>query len=134
MKVSAFAAIFNQQKQMLCVKRNYGSRTWTTPGGGVESGESPIQAVEREVYEETGYSIETGHLIGVYSAPFMDDYVFLFTAKVVGKEKWQPNSEIAEIGFFGVEELPQPMHSRTATRIRDAFENRTGVLRVFDPD
>lgn len=132
MKISAFAAIFNEQNQILCVKRNYGPRTWTTPGGGVESGESPFEAVEREAYEEAKYKIKAFDLVGIYSTPPMDDYVILLTAEVIAIEKWSPNEEISEIGYFHLDELPQPMHVRTATRIKDAFEGKRGVLRVFN--
>lgn len=31
-----------------------GSRWWVTPGGGIDAGESPLQAAVREVAEETG--------------------------------------------------------------------------------
>ena len=34
-----------------------GKRIWLTPGGGIESGESPLAAVQREVWEETGHKI-----------------------------------------------------------------------------
>jgi 8-oxo-dGTP pyrophosphatase MutT (NUDIX family) len=36
------------------------------PGGHLEAGESPEQAVVREVLEETGCDVECGELIGVY--------------------------------------------------------------------
>jgi 8-oxo-dGTP pyrophosphatase MutT (NUDIX family) len=36
------------------------------PGGHLESGESPEQAVVREVLEETGCDVECNELIGVY--------------------------------------------------------------------
>jgi ADP-ribose pyrophosphatase YjhB (NUDIX family) len=36
------------------------------PGGHLETGESPEQAVVREVLEETGSDVECGELIGVY--------------------------------------------------------------------
>ena len=32
----------------------YPAGTWTLPGGGVDHGESPHDAVVRELYEETG--------------------------------------------------------------------------------
>jgi len=84
MKVSAFGAIFDDQGRILCVKRNYGDRTWTTPGGGIERGESPFQAAQREAYEETGYRVEVEHLIGIYCSPWMDDYVLFFQFRVRG--------------------------------------------------
>ncbi|MEH1827338.1 MAG: NUDIX domain-containing protein [Nostoc sp.] len=131
MKISVFAAIFNKQKKVLCVRRNYGARTWTTPGGGIESGESPFDAVEREAYEEVKYRIKASDLIGVYSIPSMDDYVILLAAEVIEVENWSPSEEISDMGYFSLDELPQPMHIRTATRIQDAFEGKRGVLRVF---
>jgi 8-oxo-dGTP pyrophosphatase MutT (NUDIX family) len=36
------------------------------PGGHIEAGESPEQAVVREVLEETGCDVECGEMIGVY--------------------------------------------------------------------
>ena len=42
---------------------------WGLPGGFVALGESVTEAVCREVAEETGWSVEIGRLIGVYSDP-----------------------------------------------------------------
>ncbi len=41
-----------------------GSRWWVTPGGGMDIGETPIQAALREVAEETGLRVEPEDLIG----------------------------------------------------------------------
>jgi 8-oxo-dGTP diphosphatase len=40
---------------------------WTLPGGGLEFGESPEQAVRREVEEETGLVIEVGAVASIDS-------------------------------------------------------------------
>ena len=42
---------------------------WGLPGGYVEPGETVVEATAREVMEETGYRVEVGRLIGVYSDP-----------------------------------------------------------------
>ncbi|TIC88489.1 NUDIX domain-containing protein [Nocardioides sp. GY 10113] len=44
------------------------TETWTLPGGGVEHGEDPREAVVREVYEETGLRAEIGETAHVFSA------------------------------------------------------------------
>jgi 8-oxo-dGTP pyrophosphatase MutT (NUDIX family) len=37
---------------------------WTTPGGGIDEGESEIAAAIREVVEETGYQLAESDLLG----------------------------------------------------------------------
>jgi 8-oxo-dGTP diphosphatase len=132
--VGVFAAIFDDQRRILCVKRNYGPRNWGLPGGGMEPHESPLAALEREVREETGCLIRVGRLIGVYALPPRDDVVLFFDATVIGREPWQPNAEIAKVAFFPEDELPEPMGSRAKARIRDAYAGLTGVVRVFDAE
>jgi 8-oxo-dGTP diphosphatase len=44
--------------------------TWTLPGGGVDHGEPPATAVEREVLEETGLSATVDRLLGVHDEHF----------------------------------------------------------------
>lgn len=133
--IGAFAVIFDEQDRVLCVKANYASLYWSTPGGRVEAGESPAETLTREVLEETGYVVEPGELIGVYAKPYRDDLVLSFRASIVDQLPWSPNHEISEIGFYEVEALPDHMGIIARTRIIDARNNLTGVFRVFDtPD
>ena len=95
--LGVFAVIFDEAGRLLCVRLNYASKRWTTPGGRVETGESPLEALKREVLEETGLSITPGELLGVYAKPEEDDLVLSFRATVVGETAWQANGAFAVV-------------------------------------
>jgi ADP-ribose pyrophosphatase YjhB (NUDIX family) len=65
-KVGADAAIFNERGEILLMERADGSG-WCLPCGWVEPNEKPIEAVVREVREETGLEITVGQLVGVFT-------------------------------------------------------------------
>lgn len=56
---------------MLLIQRGHppGEGLWSVPGGRVEPGESPQQAVIREVAEETGLAVTCGPLLGTAELP-----------------------------------------------------------------
>ena len=130
--LGVFAAIFDDAGRILCVRTNYAAKTWSTPGGRVESGESPLDALKREVLEESGLEVEPGELLGVYAKPLENDLVLSFRASVIGRTPWCPNDEIAEVGYFGRDELPEPMSAAARARVHDAFDGRLGIFRVID--
>lgn len=43
-----------------------GERFWNLPGGRIEHGEAPVEALEREVYEEVGLDEEPGEPVGMF--------------------------------------------------------------------
>ena len=65
-KVGSDAAIFNESGEILLMERSDGSG-WCLPCGWVESNEKPVEAVTREVREETGLEIEVKQLVGVFT-------------------------------------------------------------------
>jgi 8-oxo-dGTP pyrophosphatase MutT (NUDIX family) len=61
------AAVVRQGERYLIVEERSGGRdVLTQPAGHIESGESPEDALVREVLEESGCTVECGKLIGVY--------------------------------------------------------------------
>ncbi len=65
--LSVSAMVWLEGRLLLMQRSDNGH--WGLPGGFVELGESVAQATRREVAEETGWQIELGRLIGVYSDP-----------------------------------------------------------------
>ena len=58
--------VFDGAHRLLLVQRanEPGRGQWSLPGGRVEIGETDHQALVREMAEETGLSVEPGHLVG----------------------------------------------------------------------
>lgn len=129
--IGVFASIFNEAGEVLCVRRNYAPYGWTTPGGRLEDDESPEDGVVREVLEETGYHVSIERLVGIYSAPYKSDLVISFVCSIIGRDPWLPNDEIAEVGFFSMDALPQPMRANTQVRISDAGAREQVFFRTF---
>ena len=64
-KIGVNAAIFDEQERILLEKRSDDS-TWGLPSGWVEVGETLLEAIVREVGEETGLVVRPLYLIRVY--------------------------------------------------------------------
>lgn len=68
MRVAAYAVVTDERERVLLARWIEGRRTaWTMPGGGLEAGEDPEDAVRREVEEETGYTVAVTELLGIHS-------------------------------------------------------------------
>ena len=134
--IGVFASIFDTAGRALCLRQNYGEHLWTTPGGGLEAGEAPIDGLRREVREEIGAEIAVEGLIGLYANVYKDDLVLNFSTRLLtALDGWQAHDEIAELGFFPLKDLPHPMTENTRWRLRDAAQGQRGVHRVFEaPD
>jgi len=68
-RLGCSAVIFDtaKNKNLLTCRKDNGQ--WCLPGGGIDPGESVVEACAREVWDETGLRVRVGKLIGVYSNP-----------------------------------------------------------------
>ncbi len=124
--------------EILLIRRSDNGH-WGIPGGYVEPGESVSRAVARETREETGYEVEVGRLVGVYSDPCRQVIEYpdggrvhsvnlCFLARALSAGPPTTPEEILEVGFFPVRALPDPMVPIHGIRIRDALAGgRTAV-------
>ncbi len=64
-KLDIRAVVLNDQGEVLLVREKEDG-LWTLPGGWVDVGESPSEAVEREVREESGYEVRAVRLLALW--------------------------------------------------------------------
>jgi len=69
-RVAAYAVVIRDDHILLSrlAERLTTKELWTLPGGGLEHGEDPRDAVVREVHEETGLHVQIGETARVYSS------------------------------------------------------------------
>ena len=71
-RVAAYALLRRGADVLLArVAPHIAEQTWALPGGGVDHGEHPLDAVRREVYEETGLRAQPVRILDVYSTHFV---------------------------------------------------------------
>jgi 8-oxo-dGTP diphosphatase len=70
---AAYAVLIDEagRRRMLLTRLAGSNGTWTLPGGGIDHGEHPLIALEREVYEETGLPYTVGPLLDIGSRHFV---------------------------------------------------------------
>ena len=115
----AFAIILNKKNEVLfCHRRDYDLRN--LPWWKVESGETPRDAVIREVKEETWLNVKIKELLGIYSKTQKDDIVFQFVCEVIDWDI-KLNDEADQIVFLDYRQLPPNTVPKQVERIHDYF-------------
>ena len=96
---------------------------WHLPGGGVETGETALEALDRELREEASIALEeTPALFGVFfnNRVSRRDHVLVYVIRrFTVLEVKQPDREIAEAGFFPLDALPADTTPATRRRLEE---------------
>jgi 8-oxo-dGTP pyrophosphatase MutT (NUDIX family) len=122
--------IFDGEGRVFLVKHSYISG-WHLPGGGVETGETLMAALERELREEGNIEItEPPVFFAVYFNRRVSrrDHVALYIIRSFRQTAPpQPNREIIAHGFFATGELPADTSRATRERIAEVLSGRTAA-------
>ena len=124
-RLAAYAVCVEDGRVLLAYHAPTGN--WTLPGGRVEHGEDPFDAVIREVAEETGCDAVVERLLGVDSRvipvpelnipapiPHQNVGVFYQVRLIAGRLRPEPNGEIAESVWTPI---PDVAHHRRSSLV-----------------
>ncbi len=128
MTLGVRAVVLDADGRVFLVKHSYVAG-WHLPGGGVEVGESVMEALKRELVEEGRIEVvgePALHGMFFNSHVSRRDHVAVFVVRDFRQDRLpEPNREIVASGFFAVAALPDGTTEGTRLRISEVLEART---------
>ena len=130
-KLDVRGVVFRDDGLLLVQEREGGG--WSLPGGWVDVGESPSEAVAREVREESGYEVLPVKLLGLHDRdrrgfPPHTWHIWkaFFRCELIAGEPGELGYETTAAAFFGRDDLPTPLRfaDATAQEIARCFDHR----------
>jgi ADP-ribose pyrophosphatase YjhB (NUDIX family) len=119
-KIDVRGAVFDANRVLLVREQSDG--LWTLPGGWADVGESPAEAVVREIREESGFETQVCKLVALYDRnkhehPPMLFHVYkaFFLCDLMGGHA-AISHETSAVAFFRREELPPLSTARVTVR------------------
>jgi 8-oxo-dGTP diphosphatase len=95
---------------------------WGIPGGFLEAGEQPLEALRRELREEIGVELEAAEIVHVRTLRRPQQVEIHFHCRVRDAASASPQSiEINRVGWFRTDELPSELSQDQRRIIRDAL-------------
>jgi ADP-ribose pyrophosphatase YjhB (NUDIX family) len=125
---TASALILDDEGRVLLSRRagDPGKGMWDIPGGFIEEGEEPLEALRRELGEETSLEIGPIEFLGGFADRYGNDGIstlnLYWSARIVSGEP-SPADDVADLRWFSPDELPGENEF--------AFRNSVEVLELW---
>ena len=110
---TACALVFDEAGRVLLARRarEPDRGKWDVPGGFVEEGEDPLDALRRELVEETSLEVEPVDFVGAWVDTYGDaddapsTLNLYWTVRIVSGEP-SPADDVSELAWFSLDDLP----------------------------
>lgn len=124
MTLGVRAVVLDDASRVFLVRHTYVAG-WHLPGGGVEVGQTLIDALRRELMEEARITLHgEPPLHGVFLNAHVSrrDHVAIYVVRAFTQDHAPaPNREIVECGFFAPDALPSDTTEGTRRRIAEVL-------------
>jgi len=121
--VTAGGIISDANGRVLLLKHRFRPGSgWGLPGGFIEEGEQPEEALRRELREEIGLEVGQPKLFAVRAFKEPKQIEIVFSCQAEG-DLDQLNFEIKQAGWFSLDELPGQLPKDQARLIKRALDN-----------
>lgn len=111
-RFGAHAIIFNSEGSVLLLKRTYGNKGWSLPGGSVEPGETIHQALFRECSEELGIDVQDPVLTGFYYHSVINTQAAIFRCSIPKDAEINLSSEHSDYKWMYLSEISESQRIR----------------------
>jgi ADP-ribose pyrophosphatase YjhB (NUDIX family) len=130
MTLGVRAVVLDSQNRVFLVEHSYISG-WHLPGGGVETGETFRDALQRELEEEGRIALmgePALHGLFLNSHISRRDHVVVYVVRDFTQDRLpEPNREIIACGFFEVGALPAETTKGTRLRISEVLDGEKPI-------
>jgi ADP-ribose pyrophosphatase YjhB (NUDIX family) len=124
------AVVIDGDERVFLVKHSYVAG-WHLPGGGVEVGETVLDALKRELIEEGRIEIlGEAELHGLFFNSYASrrDHVAVFVVRRFHQDRMpEPNHEITACGFFDLDKLPEETTQGTRLRLAEVLDGKPAM-------
>lgn len=124
-------AVIDREGRVLLVRHTYVAG-WHMPGGGVEVGETALDALTRELREEANIELTEPpilHGIAFNGRASRRDHVLVYEVRAFRQENPKsPDREIAEARFFPLDALPEGTTEGTRARLDEIARETPAAL------
>lgn len=117
LQIPSAAAIVRDDRGKILLVKSSNSNVWGLPAGAIDLGETPAEAIVREVFEEANLRVSPVKIVGVFggekfryvyaNGDRVEYFIVVFDCEITGGNLLNQDGEVSEFCYFAVEEMPE---------------------------
>ncbi|MDQ7816906.1 MAG: NUDIX hydrolase [Melioribacteraceae bacterium] len=127
---SVVGIIRDNQNRILLLDHKYRPDPLAFPAGWLKNGESPLEAIKREIKEETNFNVRPIRLLSIGSSKRYSHLEFVVEALYIDGE-FIPSNEVGNYSWVNPEEVSESLNSLVCTINQDGISNQNNIVSEY---